>query len=120
MARIVGFSSLRMRVPRGHLRRSDTLEMYCAWAMSKLIDLSHTIRNGLITYKGFPAPIICDYLTREASRKNYAEGTEFQIGRIDMVSHTGTTVDCPFHRYGDGKDLSEVGLNRFVDLPGVV
>lgn len=88
--------------------------------MGKLIDLSHTIRNGLVTYKGLPAPIVCDYLSRESSRKNYAEGTEFQIGRIDMVSNTGTYVDCPFHRYADGKDLSDVGLDRFVDLPGVV
>jgi arylformamidase len=88
--------------------------------MGKLIDLSHTIRNGLVTYKGLPAPIVCDYLSRESSRKNYAEGTEFQIGRIDMVSNTGTYVDCPFHRYADGKDLSDVGLDRFVGLPGVV
>ena len=88
--------------------------------MGKLIDLSHTIRNGLVTYKGLPAPIVCDYLSRESSRKNYTEGTEFQIGKIDMVSNTGTYVDCPFHRYADGKDLSDVGLDRFVDLPGVV
>lgn len=88
--------------------------------MSKLIDLSHTIRNGLITFKGLPAPIICDYLTREASRKNYTEGTEFQIGRIDMVANTGTYIDCPFHRYADGKDLDGVPLDRFVDIPGVV
>jgi kynurenine formamidase len=88
--------------------------------MSGLIDLSHTIRAGLITYKGLPAPVICDYLSREASRKNYAGGTEFQIGRIDMVTNTGTYLDCPFHRYPDGKDLSETALERFVNLPAVV
>lgn len=88
--------------------------------MGKLIDLSHTVRNGLITFKGLPAPIICDYLTREDSRRNYTEGTEFQIGRIDMVANTGTYIDCPFHRYADGKDLEEVTLDRFVDLPAVV
>lgn len=88
--------------------------------MGKLIDLSHTIRNGLVTFKGLPAPLVCDYLSREASRKSYAEGTEFHIGRIDMVANTGTYVDCPFHRYADGKDLNDVGLDRFVDLPSVV
>jgi kynurenine formamidase len=88
--------------------------------MSGLIDLSHTIRAGLITYKGLPAPVICDYLSREASRKNYAGGTEFQIGRIDMVTNTGTYLDCPFHRYPDGKDLSETALERFVNIPAVV
>lgn len=85
-----------------------------------LIDLSHTIRDGLVTHKGLPAPLICDYLTRAASRERYTDGTEFQIGRIDMVSNTGTYVDVPFHRYADGADLSEVALERFVDLPAIV
>jgi kynurenine formamidase len=84
------------------------------------VDLSHTIYDGLVTYKGLPAPIICDYLSREASRERYAPGTEFQIGKIEMISNTGTYVDCPFHRYENGKDLSEVDLQRFTDLDGVV
>jgi kynurenine formamidase len=85
-----------------------------------LIDLSHTIQNGLITYKGLPAPIICDYLSREGSKQLYEEGTEFQIGKIEMVSNTGTYVDCPFHRFENGKDLSEVSLERFADLDAIV
>jgi arylformamidase len=88
--------------------------------MSKLLDLSHTIEDGMITYKGLPAPIICDYLSRERSRGLYAEGTEFQIGKIEMVANTGTYIDCPFHRYADGKDLSEVTLDKFVHLPAIV
>lgn len=88
--------------------------------MNRLIDLSHEIEHGMITYKGLPAPIICDYLSREKSRNFYEPGTEFQIGRIDMVANTGTYVDCPFHRYEDGKDLSEVSLEQFANLPGLV
>jgi arylformamidase len=88
--------------------------------MSKLLDLSHTIEDGMITYKGLPAPIICDYLSRERSRGLYAEGTEFQIGKIEMVANTGTYIDCPFHRYADGKDLSEMTLDKFVHLPAIV
>ncbi len=84
------------------------------------IDLSHVIFDGLVTYKGLPAPIICDYLSREASRERYAPGTEFQIGKIELVSNTGTYVDCPFHRYADGKDLSEVTIESFTDLDGIV
>ncbi len=87
---------------------------------TRLIDLSHTIENGLITYKGLPAPVICDFLSREASRSHYGEGTEFQIGKIEMVTNTGTYLDCPFHRFAHGADLSEVGLEAFTDLPGVV
>jgi kynurenine formamidase len=85
-----------------------------------LVDLSHVIENGLITYKGLPAPIICDYLSREDSKKFYEEGTEFQIGKIEMVSNTGTYIDCPFHRFENGKDLSEIGLESFTDLEGIV
>ena len=87
---------------------------------NKLIDLSHTIEHGLITYKGLPAPIICDFLSREDSRKNYAEGTQFVIGKIEMVANTGTYVDSPFHRFADGIDLSELPLGSLADLEGVV
>jgi hypothetical protein len=87
---------------------------------NRLIDLSHIIEDGLVTYKGLPAPIICDYLSREKSREIYAPGTEFQIAKIEMVANTGTYLDCPFHRYPTGKDLSEVDLDRFTDLEGMV
>ena len=68
----------------------------------KLIDLSHTVEHGMITYKGLPAPLICDFLSREESRSRYAEGTEFHIGKIEMVANTGTYLDSPFHRYANG------------------
>ncbi len=74
----------------------------------------------MITYKGLPAPIICDYLSREASRQRYAPGTEFQIGKIEMVANTGTYIDSPFHRYPDGKDLSELPLASLANLDCVV
>ena len=85
----------------------------------KYTDLSHTIDNEVVSYKGLPAPVICDYLSRENSKAFYADGTEFQIGRIDMVSNTGTYIDCPFHRFENGKDLSEVELEKFVDIPAI-
>lgn len=86
----------------------------------KLIDLSHEVEQGMITYKGLPAPIICDFLSREDSRKHYAPGTEFNIGKIEMVANTGTYVDSPFHRFADGIDLSELPLESLADLEGVV
>jgi arylformamidase len=87
---------------------------------NKLIDLSHTVEHGMITYKGLPAPIICDFLSREDSRKHYAAGTEFNIGKIEMVANTGTYVDSPFHRFADGIDLSELPLESLADLEGIV
>jgi arylformamidase len=86
----------------------------------RLVDVSHTVEHGLITYKGLPAPVICDYLSREESRERYSEGTQFQIGKIEMVANTGTYLDSPFHRYEDGRDLSELLLSSIADLEGVV
>jgi kynurenine formamidase len=86
----------------------------------KLIDLSHEVEHGMITYKGLPAPVICDFLSREASRKNYTGGTEFQIGKIEMVANTGTYVDSPFHRFEDGIDLAGLPLESLADLDGAV
>jgi kynurenine formamidase len=94
--------------------------MFSQMSGGKLIDLSHTIEHGMVTYKGLPAPIICDYLSREASRARYAEGTEFQIGKIEMIANTGTYLDSPFHRYPHGYDLSELALQSLADLDCVV
>ena len=84
------------------------------------IDLSHVIEHGLVTYRGLPAPIICDYLSREASRAHYAEGTTFHIGKIEMVANTGTYIDAPFHRYADGLDVADLPLDGIAGLEGVV
>ena len=86
----------------------------------RLIDVSHTVEDGMVTYRGLPAPVICDYLSREASRKLYAPGVEFQIGKIELVANTGTYVDSPFHRYHDGTDLAGLRLEQLADLDAVV
>jgi arylformamidase len=74
----------------------------------------------MTTYPGLPGPIICDFLSREASRGRYGPGVEFQIGKIEMVANTGTYIDAPFHRYADGKDLSQLSLESLADLDAVV
>jgi len=86
----------------------------------EFIDLSHTIEHGMVTYKGLPAPLICDHLSREASKAIYEPGTEFQIGKIEMVANTGTYMDTPFHRYADGHDLTGLALSRISNVPGLV
>ena len=85
-----------------------------------LIDLSHTIEAGMVTYKGLPAPIMCDYLSREESRAHYPDGTEFAIQRIEMVGNTGTYLDSPFHRYADGTDLAGLQLEQLAYLDALV
>ena len=86
----------------------------------ELIDVCHTIEDGMITYKGLPAPVISDYLSREESRNRYAPGTEFHIGKIEMVANTGTYLDTPFHRYARGKDLAALDLYSIANLDGIV
>jgi kynurenine formamidase len=88
--------------------------------MGALIDLSHAVRDGLVTYPGLPAVEVGEHLSREASRAHYAPGTEFQIGRMCLVANTGTYVDAPFHRFEDGRDLAALPLASLADLPGVV
>jgi arylformamidase len=91
-----------------------------ATAGGRLVELSHVIRAGMITYPGLPGPEITPHLTRQASREHYAPGTEFAIDRITMVGNTGTYLDAPYHRYADGADLSAIPLARTAGLPAVV
>jgi kynurenine formamidase len=87
---------------------------------TKIIDLSHVITDGMVTFKGLPGPHICDFISREQSAEKYDDGSTFQIARIDMVANTGTYVDVPSHRFADGRDLSEMGVESFAHLPGLV
>lgn len=86
----------------------------------KLIDVSHTVEDGMITYKGLPPPVITDHLSREQSRSFYAPGTEFHIGKIEMVANTGTYLDSPFHRYEEGADLAGLDLYSLANLDALV
>jgi kynurenine formamidase len=88
--------------------------------MPRLVDLSHVVEDGMVTYPGLPGPVITDHLSREASRERYAPGTEFHIGRIDMIANTGTYLDSPSHRWADGADLAGLALESLALLRGVV
>ena len=87
---------------------------------SRVIDLSHVIEEGLVTYPGLPAPVITPHLTREASVANYAPGTTFAMDVITMIGNTGTYLDSPFHRYEGGTDLAGLDLDTLVDQPAEV
>jgi len=87
---------------------------------SRVIDLSHTIREGLVTYPGLPAPVITPHLTREDSKGKYAPGTEFAMDIITMIGNTGTYIDSPFHRYEGGADLAGLAIETLVDQPAEV
>jgi arylformamidase len=86
----------------------------------RFVELSHPIAAGMETYRGLPAPVVSDFLSREASVSRYAAGTTFQIGRVEMVVNTGTYVDAPFHRFETGTDIAGLSLERLADLEGVL
>ncbi|HKW15277.1 MAG TPA: cyclase family protein [Candidatus Krumholzibacteria bacterium] len=88
--------------------------------MARLIDLSHEIEHGMVTYGGLPAPAISDWLSREASKTRYGTGTTFQIGKIDLLANTGTYIDAPFHRFENARDIAGYSLEAVADLPGLV
>lgn len=88
--------------------------------MSRLVDLSHVVHDGLVTYKGLPAPRLSEYLGYADSSGRYAPGTTFHIGRIDMIANTGTYVDAPAHRFEGRPDVSALPLASVANLPGVV
>lgn len=86
----------------------------------RLVELSHVIRPGMVTYPGLPGPAITPYMTREDSRARYARGTEFGIDQLTIVGNTGTYLDSPYHRFADGEDLTSISLDRTADVPAVV
>lgn len=99
---------------------ASTADAASGEAAVEMVDLSHVIESGMITYKGLPAPLICDYLSREASERLYSPGVSFQIGRIEMVANTGTYLDSPYHRFAHGADVSQLALTRLAELDAVV
>lgn len=103
-----------------HKRTHSPLPPVEAGAAVDHIDLSHTIEDGIITYRGLPAPVVCDFLSHDASRKLYSEGTSFQIGKIEMVANTGTYLDSPFHRFEHGRDISALQLSSLAKLDAAV
>lgn len=87
--------------------------------MEQLIDLSHDITAGMVTYPGLPTPQVADHISREAAEEIYGVGITFQIGLVTMCTNTGTYLDVPFHRFADGHDLTGLALERVAAVPAV-
>jgi len=81
----------------------------------RLVDLSHTIREGLVTLPGVPAPSLAPHLRR--GEGTYAPGTSFSMDILTIPGNTGTYLDTAWHRYEGGADLAALDLATLVDLP---
>ena len=109
-----------LRIVQERHRGSRGVDAAAPAGETRVVDLSHPIRAGLVTYPGLPAPVITPHLTRADSREKYAAGTEFAMDVITMIGNTGTYLDSPFHRYADGRDLAGLDLATLVGLPAEV
>ncbi|MBP2216547.1 cyclase family protein [Arthrobacter sp. CAN_C5] len=86
----------------------------------RVVDLSHTIAAGAVTYPGLPAPTIASYLSREQSPTRFSPGSEFTLDTITMIGNTGTYIDSPFHCFSGGADLAGLELRTLVGLDAEV
>jgi kynurenine formamidase len=76
----------------------------------RLVDLTHPLEEGMVTYPGLPEPRFGLHLSRADSAGHYAPGTTFELGTISMIGNTGTYLDAPWHRFADGTDLAALPL----------
>jgi len=98
----------------------DQVFLFWVVCLSKFVELSHLIEDGMDTYPGFPSPKIGAFLTREGSRPHYDGNAEFYIGSVGIVGNVGTYLDAPFHRNSTGMDLSQLPLDKVAGIPGLV
>ncbi|MGK2932134.1 MAG: cyclase family protein [Solirubrobacterales bacterium] len=109
-----------LQIVKEQHKGSRAIDVRSTVQLRRIVDLSHVIHSGLVTYHGLPAPTITPHLTREASKAKYAQGTTFAMDSITMIGNTGTYLDSPFHRYAGGADLAGLDLATLVDLPAEV
>jgi arylformamidase len=85
----------------------------------RLIEVSHPVEPGMLTYPGLPAPSVEVVLDYETSRLHYQGQAEFFIAGLHLCGNTGTYVDAPVHRFRGGTDLAHLPLASLAHLPAV-
>lgn len=95
--------------------------------MARFVDLSHVFEDGMPgfkmrnedgTFTQYTARIR-PLLTHEQSLPRYHGKACFEITEMAFQTPVGTYLDSPYHRYPDGRDISEIRIDEVV-LPGVV
>ncbi|HEX8626904.1 MAG TPA: cyclase family protein [Catenuloplanes sp.] len=85
-----------------------------------IVDLSHPINDGMVTYPGLAGPHLRIATSRGASSARLADGVSFEIQTLTLVGNTGTYVDAPYHYHGDRADCAQLPLERLVNVPIVL
>jgi kynurenine formamidase len=90
------------------------------------VDLSHDVYDGMpgfklkgehgetIQYTAHVKP----FFTHAQSRPKYQGLAEFEITELSMQTSIGTYLDSPYHRFADGRDISQLRLDEVI-LDGV-
>ncbi len=95
--------------------------------MPQFIDLSHVFEDNMPgfkmknedgTFTQYTAKIR-PFLTHEQSAPKFAGKCSFEITEMTFQTSVGTYIDSPYHRYKDGRDISEIEIEEAV-LPGIV
>jgi len=71
----------------------------------RLIDLSHEITPFMPCYPGSRPPSI--------DKASTLEGEGFRELKLDILSHTGTHIDAPFHILKEGRTLDSFPISHF-------
>ena len=73
----------------------------------KIIDLSHTLENGMPVFPGAPHPKfeVCG---------DVAAGDLYSLIKFEMTTHVGTHIDCNTHVKADGYRTDNMDLAHFV------
>ncbi len=82
----------------------------------KYIELSHYVKDGLISYPGMPPVEISAYMTREECGAAFGATGAAMLDQIKMVNISGTYIDAPYHRFEDGYKIGDIPLEKLVDL----
>jgi arylformamidase len=82
-----------------------------------IIDLSHEIAAGMVTYPGLAAPELRVVISREDSAARLDGSAAFEIESLTLIGNTGTYLDSPFHYHQAAADLARLPLDRLVNVP---
>jgi arylformamidase len=85
-----------------------------------IVDLSHEIVPGMVTYPGLAEPKLRVVVSRAESAARLATGASFEIESLTLVGNTGTYLDAPYHFHADRADLAQLPLERLVNVPIVM
>jgi len=73
--------------------------------MVRLVDLSHPLEDGQLSYPNDPEIHVTPHRTMESHGVN--------VSRLTMGTHQGTHLDAPFHFFAQGATLDGIPLERF-------